>query len=58
MALSGLGVRLSDGCPVELRAEGEATRMIFARPQTGAFAPAVAIDGGALASPSVGRSNP
>lgn len=56
--LSGLGVRLSDGCPVELQAEGEATRLIFARPQTGAFAPAVAIDGGARANPMLGRAAP
>ena len=45
VALTGLGARLSDGCPVELRAEGEATRLIFARPLTGAFGPAVAVDG-------------
>ena len=43
---------------VELQAEGEATRLIFARPQTGAFAPAVAIDGGARANPMLGRAAP
>ncbi|KQW72058.1 hypothetical protein ASE17_04090 [Phenylobacterium sp. Root77] len=58
VALSGLGVRLSDGCPVELRPEGEATRMIFARPRTGAFAPAVAVEGGALQKPGLGTAKP
>lgn len=45
VSLSGLGARLSDGCPVEVRPEGEGTRLIFARPLTGAFGPAVAVEG-------------
>ncbi|MBA4011037.1 MAG: alpha-L-fucosidase [Phenylobacterium sp.] len=58
VTLSGLGARLSDGCPVELRPEGEDTRMIFARPRAGAYAPAVAIDGGAFENPGVGSPTP
>lgn len=45
VTLSGLGARLADGCPVELRPEGEGTRLIFARPLSGAFGSAVAVDG-------------